>query len=380
MTATIHRSDGGHPPGRPAQDQGSGAEVLAGRATGTKSAADTASATRAEIELRLAQTHKPETVKHGLVIAGIVSWAAFAAATLALPDRTDVVVEATGLTGTLGALVALAWALSYGLSFTSSRAAKSLRQRLSTGVPWLLATGLWFLTWELTTAKSTALPRPYFTPPQQVLGILIEDRVILAESVGNSLLLLTIGLVIGLLAGLVTGVTSGWSKTFNYWQNPFLQIFGPLPSVAWTAIVFVVFPTAYAAAVFLIAVSVWFPVAVLTRAGIIGIPRSYYDVAQTLGASRASLITRVALPGALPDILTGLFMALGVSFVSLTVAENFGVQSGIGWYINWQKGWGDYTSVYAGILVLVALCSGLLAFLGVVRARLLRWQKGLTRW
>ncbi|MGO2749822.1 MAG: ABC transporter permease [Pseudoclavibacter sp.] len=374
MTATMQRSGGAHPPDRRAAGQGSSIE--GSEATGIS----TASPTRAEIQLRLAKAHKPETVKHGLVIAGILSWAAFALATLVLPDRTDVVVEATGLTGTLGGLVALAWALSYGLSFTRSRAAKSLRQRLSTGVPWLLATGLWFLIWELTTAKSTALPRPYFTPPQQVLGILIEDRVILAESVGNSLLLLTIGLIIGLLAGLVTGVTSGWSKTFNYWQNPFLQIFGPLPSVAWTAIVFVVFPTAYAAAVFLIAVSVWFPVAVLTRAGIIGIPRSYYDVAQTLGSSRASLITRVALPGALPDILTGLFMALGVSFVSLTVAENFGVQSGIGWYINWQKGWGDYTSVYAGILVLVALCSGLLALLGVVRARLLRWQKGLTRW
>lgn len=237
MTVTIHRSDGAHPPGRPTPNESSGAEGSEARVTVTD--AGTASATRAEIELRLAKAHKPETVKHGLVIAGILSWAAFAAATIALPDRTDVVVEATALTGTIGGVVALARAVAYGVSFTTSSAASRLRQRLSTGVPWLLATGLWFLIWELTTAKSTALPRPYFTPPQQVLGILIEDRVILAESVGNSLLLLTIGLAIGLLAGLVTGVTSGWSRTFNYWQNPFLQIFGPLPSVAAAALIVV---------------------------------------------------------------------------------------------------------------------------------------------
>jgi NitT/TauT family transport system permease protein len=73
-------------------------------------------------------------------------------------------------------------------------------------------------------------------------------------------------------------------------------------------------------------------------------------------------------------------MALGASFVSLTVAENFGVNSGLGWYLNWKKGWGDFPAVYAGIVVLVVVCGFLLTLLFRGRNWVLRWEKELTRW
>jgi NitT/TauT family transport system permease protein len=224
------------------------------------------------------------------------------------------------------------------------------------------------------------LETPYFAAPQQIFDHLWTDKRILSESLGNSLKLLTLGFVLGLVAGLVTGLVIGWWQSANYWVHPILMFLGPVPTLAWVPVIFVLFPSAYSGAVFLIAVSVWFPITVLTRAGIVSVPRSYYDVTQTLGANHRFLLLRVSLPAALPSIFTGAFMALGASFVSLTVAENFGVNSGLGWYLNWQKGWGAFPALYAGIVVLVLVCGILLTLLLRLRSWVLRWEKELTRW
>ena len=89
---------------------------------------------------------------------------------------------------------------------------------------------------------------------------------------------------------------------------------------------------------------------------------------------------RVSLPAALPSIFTGAFMALGASFVSLVIAEDFGVNSGLGWYLNWQKTWGNFPALYAGLVTLVAVCGVLLTLLFRLRTWVLRWERELTRW
>jgi hypothetical protein len=76
------------------------------------------------------------------------------------------------------------------------------------------------------------------------------------------------------------------------------------------------------------------------------------EAAQTLGASRAKLITRVVLPGVLPNLYTDLRIALGVSWVYLTVAQLIGASSGISWFINQQGKYRHFDNVFAGILVI----------------------------
>ncbi len=339
------------------------------------------------IRAALDRVTKPGRVDPVLTGAGILSWIAFATLTATLPDSVrlpmadiDSIDATSTFTVLIGVAVAAVWLGLWALTELPGRAGSWAVDRVSHGAAWLLGSGVWAVFWELSTAKTGLLEPPYFAAPQQILHRLWTDRVILAESTGNSLLLLGAGFLAGLAAGLVTGVTIGWWQTANYWVHPVLVFLGPVPSLAWVPIIFVVFPTAYSGAVFLIAVSVWFPITVLTRAGILGVPRSYFDVAQTLGARGWFLVLRVSLPAALPSIFTGAFMALGASFVSLTVAENFGVNSGLGWYLNWKKGWGDFPAVYAGIVVLVVVCGLLLTLLFRARNYVLRWEKELTRW
>lgn len=310
----------------------------------------------------------------------LVLWAGAALLIGGVADTENFLVEGTQfltyLTAALTALFALAWLVSLGHGAWATR----ISGRLGAWAPWLIANGAFLLVWEAVTAKLGLLRPPYFPAPQQLFAEVWKDHVLLARSFGSSLLLLACGFFVGVAAGLATGISMGWSRRATYWINPFLKYIGPVPSLAWVPIVFVVFPTAYAGAVFLIALTVWFPVSLLTMTGIQSVPKSYYDVAQTLGASNRFLIWKVSLPAALPNIFTGLFMALTTAFVTLTVAENFGVNSGLGWYINWKKGWSAYPAMYAAIILMVVFCSGLLWVLFSVRDRVLAWQRGLQRW
>ncbi len=341
----------------------------------------------ARIHAALDKVIHPVRVNPILMSAGILSWVAFAVFTAVLPDSPELPLRdatairaATPFTTVVGLGVAAVAVLFWLLTAVPGRLGSRALTRVSHGAAWLFGSGLWFIFWQLSTAKTNLLETPYFTPPQEIFERLWRYRDILAESLGNSVGLLAVGFTAGLVAGLLTGVVIGWWQTANYWVHPVLMFLGPVPSLAWVPIIFVLFPSAYTGAVFLIAVSVWFPITVLTRAGVASVPRSYFDVAQTLGAKGWFLVLRVSLPAALPSIFTGAFMALGSSFVSLAIAENFGVNSGLGWYLNWQKGWGDFPAMYAGIVVLVLVCGVLLTLLLRLRGWVLRWEKELTRW
>jgi NitT/TauT family transport system permease protein len=107
-----------------------------------------------------------------------------------------------------------------------------------------------------------------------------------------------------------------------------------------------------------------------------GVNSAYYDVARTLGASPRFLVLKVAIPAALPHVFVGLFMGLYTSFAVLVVAEMLGAKFGLGWYIQFETAYSGYANVYATLLIMAVLCSGIVRLLFVGRDRLLNWQKG----
>jgi NitT/TauT family transport system permease protein len=139
-------------------------------------------------------------------------------------------------------------------------------------------------------------------------------------------------------------------------------------------------PSQMLSAIGLIALSVWFPVTMLTISGISNTRASYLDVARTLGGRRSYLIFHVAIPAAMPSIFVGLFMGLGASFLTLVVAETVGVKSGLGWYLSWAQGWAEYGKVYAALMIMAAFFSTIITVLFKVRDRVLGWQKGVIKW
>ena len=246
--------------------------------------------------------------------------------------------------------------------------------------PWLLALALLFGAWETVTAKLGLLPMPFFPPPQALLEVLIDDRVRLAEGVVASLRLLAGGYFLGAALGFAIGVAMGWSRRVGYWIHPVLRLVGPLPATAWLPLAFFAFPSSHSASTFLIALATGFPVTVLTWSGVASVSSAYYDIARTLGANQGFLIFKVTIPAAMPHVFVGLFMGLGNSFAVLVIAEMLGVKAGLGWYLQWAQGWAAYANMYAALLIMALIFSGLITVLFRLRDRLLAWQKGLVRW
>jgi NitT/TauT family transport system permease protein len=245
----------------------------------------------------------------------------------------------------------------------------------------LLAAGIVTVcAWEVITIKLALLPLMYFPRPETIVQTLIDDRVQLFDSTWHSLTLLLKGYAVGVLSGLITGITIGWSSNFRYWGMPVLKIVGPIPATAWIPMALVIFPQSTAAGVFLIALTVWFPVTMLSASGVSNVPSSFIDVARTLGAGERYLIFRVAIPAAMPSIFIGLFMGLGASFLTLLVAESTGVSSGLGWYIDWARNYSDYNKVFAALIIMAAFFSTIMTLLFKVRDRVLVWQKGVIKW
>jgi NitT/TauT family transport system permease protein len=256
----------------------------------------------------------------------------------------------------------------------------SLRRWMRQMGPIFAAALLLMGVWELITAGFRWLPMPYFPSPAGVFQSLINDRALLFDSTWHSLILLLGGYAMGVVAGLISGICIGWSSPIRYWGMPVLKVVGPIPATAWIPLAMVVSPNAVFSAASLIALAVWFPVTMLTASGISNTRASYLDVARTLGAGRAYLIFRVAIPAALPSIFIGLFMGLGASFLTLVVAETVGVKSGLGWYVSWAQGWAEYGKVYAALVIMAAFFSTIMTVLFKVRDRVLVWQKGVIKW
>ena len=315
----------------------------------------------------------PRSLVGGLAAAS--AWLAVAALTAFWPDQPEsdwaYTRDLAAIFGGVAVFISVAVVVEH--RFVS-------RRRLRALSPWLVALALFFVAWEAVTAKLGLLPLPFFPPPQAIMEVVLDDWARLVAGIFASGRLLASGYFLGAAIGFVTGVAIGWSRLAGYWIHPVLRLIGPLPATAWLPLAFFVFPSSFSASIFLIALATGFPVTVLTWSGVAGVNSAYYDIALTLGASQRFLVLKVAIPAAMPHVFVGLFMGLANSFAVLVVAEMLGVKAGLGWYLQWAQGWAAYANMYAALLIMALVCSGLITVLFRLRDRLLSWQRGLVRW
>jgi len=232
---------------------------------------------------------------------------------------------------------------------------------------------------NLLISKFAVLPAFLFPSFDKIFAIFFEKPGFILKCVGSSFKLIGLGFLSGFTLGFVTGVGIGFSKKFGYWANPMIKIIGPIPATAWIPLALQLLP-AYGASIFVVALSVWFPVVLLTSSGIQNIPNSYFEVGKTLGAGKMYQVFRIGIPAAMPNIIQGVFFGVCSSFLALMPAEMYGARAGIGWLISHGKENVDYTEVYAALILTAIFCTVIINIVFVVRGRVLRWQKGLIKW
>ena len=317
-----------------------------------------------------------------LVLAGMVTLAGFAAAILSnrlIPQVAQGLKDAQYALGPLTLdrngfyrLVLLALMVIYALKgveayFTPHKRAHYVKQ-----AAFRCALGIALALFDLLGTKLQATPQPFFPGLAQILKSFLMEGAYIGTNVLYSLRLFGAGFALGV----GTGVMIGWFHKVYYWVYPVLKITGVIPAVAWMPFALTLFPTPFAAAVFLIVISSWFTVASQTSFGIQTTPRSQFEAARTLGGSTPYLVFHVAVPHAMPQIFNGVTTACASSFTCLVIAEMMGQPGGLGYYINVAKVWAAYYKIFAAILIMAVLFSLILAILGAVRGYVLRWQRG----
>lgn len=233
-----------------------------------------------------------------------------------------------------------------------------------------------YTVYDYLTLKTGILILPYFPWVNQVLNAAISDRAYLLDCVKNSLILLFTGYGIGAGIGIITGILCGYSKKINYWVAPFMRLLGPIPSTTWLPLVMVLVSSLFKGAVFIIALGVWFSTTLATITGIHNIDRDFFAAAKTLGANGVQLVSRIAIPAALPNIFQGLMQGMSSACTALLVAEMLGVESGLGWYITWQKSWAEFAKMYAAIVIICLTFIAVYQLLNKIKRSVLKWQEG----
>lgn len=155
----------------------------------------------------------------------------------------------------------------------------------------------------------------------------------LAQDVGISVFRLVTGFVVAAGIAIPIGFGIGLSHAFDDFVDPVVELLRPIPPPAWIPLGILWFGIGNAQNVFILALGVFFPAVLNTIAGVRGIDRPLIWAVLTLGGSRSDVIREIVIPGAIPLIITGLRIGLGVGWGALVAAELLAARSGLGYLI-----------------------------------------------
>ncbi|MGI8819300.1 MAG: ABC transporter permease [Chthoniobacterales bacterium] len=192
------------------------------------------------------------------------------------------------------------------------------------------------------------------TPGEVARGILeLGQRGLLLRYIVASLFRVAWGFTAAVVIGVPFGLLLGWYGRAFQAFNPMLQIFRPISPIAWIPLAILWFGVTDAAPVFLIFLASVFPITVSAIAAVQNMQPVYLRAAQNFGLSRSELFRHVILRASLPQIITGIRIALGVAWLVVVAAEMIAVNSGLGYLIIDARNAGKrYDLVVAGMVMI----------------------------
>ncbi|HEV2072791.1 MAG TPA: ABC transporter permease [Thermomicrobiales bacterium] len=212
------------------------------------------------------------------------------------------------------------------------------RRRRSTELTLTIAGPIILLfAWEALSRTETI--NPLFWPPPSSLWETTETLFLekdLLGDIGISLYRIIAGFVVGTVPGIALGLAMGLFWPIRVFLMPLASAIYAVPKIAILPLVIIMFGIGELSKIMIVAISIFFLVALNTMSGVLAIDTQFRDVARNLGASRWELFWTVALPGSLPAIFTGMRLSLGFALVVIVGTEFLAADKGIGFMI-WQS-------------------------------------------
>ena len=182
------------------------------------------------------------------------------------------------------------------------------------------------------------------------------------------------GFGIGAGLALVLGLLMGASTFIYNLFNPLVQILRPIPPIAYIPLAILWFGLGNPPAFFLISLGAFLPVLMNTISGVRHVDPLFIRAARNVGASGMTLFIRIMIPAAMPYILTGLRIGIGVAFIVVIVAEMIAVNNGLGYRILEAREylWSD--KIIAGMITIGLLGLAIDTAMNRINQYLLRWH------
>jgi len=240
--------------------------------------------------------------------------------------------------------------------------------------PWILAFVL-LLIWEIASLlgviNEKLLPPPSDTLPAWVdmlfSGVLLTD---ISVSMKRVLIGFTIAAAIGVSMGILLNTLTRTVADSVLGLVNFFRVIAP---IAWITIAIYLFGLGDKPAVFIVVIGAVFPIILNTHEGVSRVPTAYINAARSLGANHWMIVTSILIPAALPQIMTGLRIGLGLAWTSIIAAELVGAQSGLGYMIPHNGLFLRYDNVLAGMMTI--------GFIGLAMNTVSYWvERRLTPW
>jgi ABC-type nitrate/sulfonate/bicarbonate transport system permease component len=238
------------------------------------------------------------------------------------------------------------------------------------GTSALVALAAWQALWS-----SGRISPLFFTGPSSIVTRFAEEWTHgrLKSDMVYSGTNFAIGVGLAIAAGVVLGVIIGWYRRVAMVCEPFLNALYATPRVALVPLVLIWFGIGMWSKVFIVFINAFFPVLINTIGGVKAIDADLLRAARAFCASDWQIFTTVAIPGAVPFILTGVRQAVALGLIGVVVGEMFGGSEGIGYMVNYGGQTFQTDTVFLGVVII--------AFAGIVLTSLAeQLEKHFSRW
>lgn len=236
------------------------------------------------------------------------------------------------------------------------------------------------LVWEMSVllgcVRSVVLPAP------TEIGTTLFDLFCTGELWHNlfvSILRVAKGFAIGMTLGILLGIWTAFSPLFYQATKLIFGILRPIPVIAWIPVMILWLGIDEASKVAIISIGSFWAVFVSVVQAIRHVDRKYIEVASVLGKNRRTIVWKVVLPAALPEIFTGVRIGIDVAWRSVIAAEMIAASAGIGYMIMYARELSQTDTVLVGMLAIGLTGSAIEFLVRRIERHLLHWKLDMSQ-
>lgn len=234
---------------------------------------------------------------------------------------------------------------------------------------------LWWLATSQQWIKPLFLPSPGTVIERFALLVTdgFADSTLLDHSQA-SLYRVFSALFLACVTAIPIGILMATNDVFKGVLDPIIEFYRPLPPLAYLPLMIIWLGIGETAKIMLIFLAIFAPICLSTRAGVRSVDREKILAASSLGASKLQIILHIVIPGALPEILTGIRVGIGFGWTTLVAAEMVAATAGLGFMVLNAKDFLATDVVITGIFVIGFIAYGFDLFMRLLETWLVPWK------